>query len=215
MEAKLALLEKHVADLEKIVYKEKVVIPDPVIREEDHINPELIKMMKEKNLWEFSGVRRVPEDYYNRELEYRQKCVGCQKIDQLCKCVLFEVRDCPDPLKKYVCVCIQYVDKIDSGKLSEVISKALGAKCSDITLANEEEAAELTGSKHNAMTPVFMCPSPAYKKYHVTIILSQRIAGIDPTFFWLGGGEVDVKYGIETHKFITTFNPIVADISAK
>jgi hypothetical protein len=215
MEEKLALLEKLVTNLEKIVYKEKVVIPDPVVREEDKINPDLIKMMKEKNLWEFSGVRRVPEDYYTGELEYRKQCLGCQKIDQLCKCVLFEARDCPDPLKKFICVVVQYVDKVDSGKLQAVVSQALGTKVSDISLANEAEAIQLTGSEHNAMTPVFMVPTEEYKKYKVTNILSQKIAAIDPTFFWLGGGEVDVKYGIETRKFITTFKPIVADISAK
>ena len=214
MEAQLDLLEKHISNLEKIVYTEPVVYPNPVVRDEDHIDPDLIKMMKDKNIWQYCGVRRVPADYYEKELEYRQKCVGCQNINQLCKCVLFEARDAPDPLKKYICVCVQYVDKINSNKLNAVISKVLGAKVSDVTLANEEEAAELTGSKHNAMTPVLMRPSQKYSKYHVTVILSEKICGIKPTFFWLGGGEVDVKFGMETHKLITTFKPVVADISA-
>lgn len=210
----LNTLEQHVAALEKIVYKEQVVYPNPPVREEDHIEPEFIQMMKDRKLWEFSGIRRVPADYYEKDLNYRMGCVGCQKIEQLCKCVLFEVKDTPDPLKKFVCICIQYVDNFSSSKLQNVISKILGKNVTDISLAKEDEATELTGSKHNAMTPVFMRPSKAYAKYQVPVILSQKIAALDPHFFWLGGGEVDTKFGIETRKFITTFNPIIADISA-
>ncbi|EAY07066.1 hypothetical protein TVAG_140400 [Trichomonas vaginalis G3] len=214
MDSQLDLLEQHIAQLEQIVYKEKVIYPDPPVREEDHIDPELIKMMKDKNLWSYSGVRRVPADYYQKPLDYRMQCVGCQKIEQLCKCVLFEVKDAPDKNKRFVCLCIQYVDSFSSSKLQAVISKLLGKNVTDIGLADENIATELTGSKHNAMTPVFMRPSKKYETYEVPIILSEKIAALDPHFFWLGGGEIDTKFGIETRKFITTFKPYIADISA-
>lgn len=213
MEEKLNNLEQHIAKLEKAVYKKEMIIPSPPIREEDHIDPELIKMIHDRKLENVTSVRRVPSDYYERELEYRRDCIGAQSTEQLCKCVLFEVKDAPNEINKYACVVIQYIDKIDSLKLTKVISQILGSKVTEVSLAKEEEAYQLSHSEHNAMTPVFMRPSKEFAKYKVPIILTERIAALDPKFFWLGGGEVDVKFGITLTKFITEFKPYVFDIS--
>ena len=161
----------------------------------------------------FCGARRVPPDYYEKDYEYRKTCIGAQSIEQLCKCVLFEVKDSGDPLKRFVCVVVQYVDRIGQKKLLKAVSAALGKKVVDVTMAKEEDAMQLSGSEHNAMTTVLMKPSAAYAKYPVPIILSERIAALDPPFFWLGGGEIDVKFGIETRKFVQVFHPIIFDIS--
>ena len=32
--------------------------------------------------------RRVPEDYYNRTLEYRMECLGAHSIEHLCKSIV-------------------------------------------------------------------------------------------------------------------------------
>ena len=52
-----------------------------------------------------------------------------------------------------------------------------------------------------------------FEKYQVPVILSERIAALNPPFFWLGGGEVDVKFGIDTRKFVEVFHPVIANIS--
>ena len=213
MQEQLELLEKHVSALEKVIFTEPVVIPDPPFRPEDHIDPGLIQMSKDRGLEGFCGARRVPSDYYNRELEYRRNCVGAQSIDQVCKCVIYEIKDSPDPLKKYICFVVQYVDKISTKKLLEISSEVVGKKVQDVSLANEADATNLSGSINNAMTPVYLRPAKGYEKYQVTIILSQKIAALNPQFFWLGGGEVDVKFGINTLKFVTTFKPLIYDIS--
>lgn len=214
MEAKISLLEQHVAKLESLYFPTPVTIPDPPIRPEDHIDPALIQMIKDKNLEGFSGARRVPADYYEKELEYRRNCVGAQKIDQLCKCVLFDIPDAPNPLNRYVCVVVQYIDRISSNKLCHAISQLFNTKIkNDFSVADEKEAAKLSGSQFNAMTPVLLRPSKDMAKYQVPIILSQKIASIDPPFFWLGGGEVDVKFGIDTCKFVQIFNAHIYDIS--
>ena len=213
MEAKIALLERHVAELEAQVFQNKVVIPEPSFIPEQNIDPELIKMSEEKKLMGFCGARRVPADYYEKDFEYRRDCIGAQHINQLTKCVLFEIKDTPDELKKYICVVVQYVDKISQRKLLQVASSVVGKKVVDVTMAKEEEATKLSGSEHNAMTPVFMRPTKEFAKYNVPVILSEKIAALDPPFFWLGGGEVDVKYGIDTRKFVEIFKPIIYNIS--
>lgn len=213
MEAKLQTLEKHVSELEKIIFSKPVIIPDPPFRPEDHIDPGLIQMSKDRHLEGFCAARRVPSDYYQRDLEYRRNCVGAQSIDQLCKCVIYEIKDAPDPLKRFICLVVQYVDKISPSKLQDVATLVCNHRVSDISNAKEEDAVQLSGSINNAMTPVYLRPSKEYQKYHVAVILSEKIVALNPPFFWLGGGEVDVKFGIQTQKFVTTFNPIIYNFS--
>jgi len=215
MEAKIALIEEHISRLEASVYKSKIHIPQPPIKAEDNIDPDLVKMVKDKDLELFSAVRRVPSDYYQRDLEFRMNCLEAHSVEHLCKCVLFEVKDSPNDIQKYICVVVQYVDKVGQGKLLSAASKILGSKVTLMSLAKEDEASELTGSKYNAMTPVLLRPTKAFAKYRIPIILSERIAALAPPFFWLGGGEVDVKFGIDTRKFIKIFKPYIFDISDK
>lgn len=47
----------------------------------------------------------------------------------------------------------------------------------------------LTGFSHNAVTPVGMLE-------RLPIVLSHRIAALQPALFWMGGGEVDLKLGL-------------------
>ena len=213
MAERLAILERHVAALEARVFTQPVVIPEPAFKPEDKIDPALVAMATDKKLIGFCGARRVPKDYYDRDFEYRRNCIDAQSVDQLCKCVLFEAKDAPDPLKRFICVVVQYVDKIGQGRLMEVASRVLGRRVADISMAKEEDAMKLSGSEHNAMTPVLMRPTKEFEKYQVPVILSERIAALNPPFFWLGGGEVDVKFGIDTRKFVEVFHPVIANIS--
>ncbi|CAM6121653.1 unnamed protein product [Calypogeia fissa] len=43
------------------------------------------------------------------------------------------------------------------------------------------------------------------------VILSDAIVKLNPAFFWLGGGEVDLKLGIRTEEFVKMINPFVVD----
>ena len=44
------------------------------------------------------------------------------------------------------------------------------------------------------------------------LLLSDRIALLD--YFWLGAGEVDLKVGMPTKRFIEGFRPTVLDCTA-
>ncbi|KMZ57497.1 Proline--tRNA ligase, partial [Zostera marina] len=41
------------------------------------------------------------------------------------------------------------------------------------------------------------------------VILDEAIVKLKPDFFWLGGGEVDLKLGIRTRQFLKSFKPFV------
>ena len=213
MESKILLLENHIELVENKIFIEKNFIYKPYFQKEDNINEDFLKMMKEKELIEYSAVKRVPVDYYDKDLEYRRQCLNAYSIDHLCKCILFEIKDISNELNKYICVVIQYVDKANQQKLINSISTILNEKIGSVSLAKEDEAIALSGSKYNAMTPVFLRPTKEFEKYQIPIILSKRIASLNPPFFWLGGGEVDVKFGIDTRKFLTIFKPFIFDIS--
>lgn len=45
------------------------------------------------------------------------------------------------------------------------------------------------------------------------VILDEAIVKLDPDFFWLGGGEVDLKLGIRTPQFISAIRPFVVSCS--
>lgn len=63
---------------------------------------------------------------------------------------------------------------------------------------------QLSGYLHNAVTPVGLAtPLP--------IIMSHKIAALKPDFFFLGGGEVDLKVGFKASEFIKQYQPYVVD----
>jgi hypothetical protein len=43
------------------------------------------------------------------------------------------------------------------------------------------------------------------------VILSDAIAKLEPDYFWLGGGEVDLKLGIKTLDFTQIVKPFITD----
>ena len=45
------------------------------------------------------------------------------------------------------------------------------------------------------------------------VIIDEAITKLDEDFFWLGGGEVDLKLGMRTSEFLKAFNPFVVNCS--
>lgn len=50
-------------------------------------------------------------------------------------------------------------------------------------------------------------------KTRLPIIMSHRIHELDPQFFWLGAGEVDLKVGMPVSQFLEAYKPLVIDCS--
>ncbi|KAL2634663.1 hypothetical protein R1flu_006142 [Riccia fluitans] len=160
--------------------------------------------------------KRVPADYYGRSFEERRDLLGASSIDHLCKSIVMVNTQAPDSVKdcsdrnnsKYYLIVIQYTARLNAEKVRQFVyslnNGKLPKKKINMRLAPEAESNALTGFEHNAVTPFGMLTN-------IPVILSDAIVRLQPEYFWLGGGEVDLKLGIRTQDFIRILNPFIAD----
>ncbi|PKI41575.1 hypothetical protein CRG98_038086 [Punica granatum] len=170
-----------------------------------------------------SGVRdfcfkRVPGDYYDRTFEERRDLLGAHSIDHLCKSIVMvntqapaNITDCSDRNNsKYYVVVVQYTARLNAESLKNYLYLLNGGKVPkkkfNMRLAPEETSQMLTGFEHNAVTCIGM-------KTEIPVILDEAIVKLYPDFFWLGGGEVDLKFGIRTSEFIDFARPFIVSCS--
>jgi hypothetical protein len=52
-----------------------------------------------------------------------------------------------------------------------------------------------------------------FKEFPPQVIIDEAITKLDEDFFWLGGGEVDLKLGMPTSQFLNAFRPFVVKCS--
>ncbi|KAL3693182.1 hypothetical protein R1sor_006833 [Riccia sorocarpa] len=160
--------------------------------------------------------KRVPADYYERSFLERRDLLGASSIDHLCKSIVMVNSQAPDNIKdcsdrnnsKYYLIVIQYTARLNAEKVRQFVyslnNGRLPKKKINMRLAPEAESNALTGFEHNAVTPFGMLTN-------IPVILSDAIVRLQPEFFWLGGGEVDLKLGIRTQDFIRILDPFIAD----
>lgn len=163
--------------------------------------------------------KRVPFDYYDQSLESRREILGAPSIHHLCKSIVLvntqapaSVTDCRDRNNsKYYVVVIQYMARLNAENIKNFLyslnNNLISKKKFNLRLAPEEESVKLTGFVHNAVTCVGM-------ETDIPVILDEAITKLDPDFFWLGGGEVDLKLGIRTPQFLNAMKPFVVSCSS-
>ncbi|XP_052141722.1 uncharacterized protein LOC127761469 [Oryza glaberrima] len=162
--------------------------------------------------------RRVPADYYDRALEERRDLLRADSVNQLCKSIVMvntqaaaDVVDCSNPKNsKYYVVVVQYMARLNADSIKNFIyslnEKQIPKKRFNMRLAPEEESLKLTGFVHNAVTCIGM-------ETDIPVIIDEAITKLDKDFFWLGGGEVDLKLGVRTSQFLNAFKPFVVKCS--
>ncbi|KAI5067871.1 hypothetical protein GOP47_0016216 [Adiantum capillus-veneris] len=121
------------------------------------------------------------------------------------------VKDCSDyKNSKFYLVIVQYTARLNADKVKQFVYSLnegrIPKKRFNLRLAPEDEACKLTGYSHNAVTPVGM-------RTKIPIILSDAIMKLWPPFFWLGGGDVDLKLGLNAEEFAKVFEPFITDCS--
>ena len=84
-------------------------------------------------------------------------------------------------------------------------SPSVVTKKISLRLAPLERFETLTGYTTGALTPCG-CKSV------LPIVLALPIAQLQPDFFWMGGGEVNLKMGLRVADFICAYSPVVLDI---
>eukprot|EP01023_Acetabularia_acetabulum_P056421 TRINITY_DN6551_c0_g2_i2.p1 TRINITY_DN6551_c0_g2~~TRINITY_DN6551_c0_g2_i2.p1 ORF type:complete len:280 (-),score=35.23 TRINITY_DN6551_c0_g2_i2:65-904(-) len=175
----------------------------------------LSKELISKGIKNFRFVH-CPEDYYERDLEYRRKILNAPSIFHLCKSLVMEntklhpeAKDCSNPKNsKYYLIICQYGGFPNWDKLHKFLHKLnegnIAKKYFNLRLAGDGTSDELSGYSHNSVTPVcFKSPIP--------IILSEKIANLNPPVFYMGGGEVNLKLGVDVNEFVQAYHPFVVD----
>lgn len=101
---------------------------------------------------------------------------------------------------------MQYISKIKAESVSKWARKLndnqLGKKNFHFRLAPEDVTYQLTGYRHNALTPFLM------NQKNIPLIISSKIVDNDG-FFWLGGGHVDLKLRISVEELIKKYTDYV------
>ena len=163
-------------------------------------------------------LKRAQANYYEISLEQRRDFLGAPSTYHLCKTIIMEntaydESAAADPwYPRHIAVIVQYEARMNAEKIMKFMKdyqnsqspKKLSRKCFHFRLADEGVARELTGYGYNAITPFLM-------KTKVPVLLSKSVLELTPQYFWMGGGEVDLKLGMSVEEFISVVQPLVAD----
>jgi len=153
----------------------------------------------------------TPEDYYSMTLDQRKVIVGCNK-EALCKSVILENTLFDESIKcpiyqRYYLTVVQYVSEFNAEKLAKLlrnyISDRYGIKLTKkqihFRVAKKEVAYEMTGFSFNSIGPYLM------KSEDLLIIFPSKLYEIYPQYFYLGGGELELKVGVCIDDFMRLF----------
>ncbi|PIA35702.1 hypothetical protein AQUCO_03500216v1 [Aquilegia coerulea] len=223
----LAELEKlQLRILERITKLEEEkgfsTVDSPQLNQEDNAvsttESRLTSILGANGVFDFS-FKTVPSDYYDRPLETRQEILNAPSIHHLCKSIVLvntqaheSVTDCSDRNNsKYYVVVVQYSARFNADTVKTFLYSLNNGKIPkkrfNLRLAPEEESLKLTGYKRNGVTCIGM-------KTDIPVILDEAIVKLNPDFFWLGGGEIDLKLGIRTSQFIDLVKPFIVPCSS-
>lgn len=230
MEKSIELLERQFLqineDLDNLTKKVKTLssgistspFKKKEIKNDESYTENVNKLIKycQKNKLQSAVFKKVPSNYYDTPLESRRICLNAATCGHLCKSMIIVNTQCTrdDCLErnnsKYYMIVLQYTTKINSDKIMRLLRELnegkIGKSRFSISLADLGLSEEMTGFKRNAITPIA-------SNTPIPIILSEGIYKLKPNYFWLGGGEVDVKIELSVNEFVKHFNPIIADIS--
>ena len=164
--------------------------------------------------FESAAFAHVRSDYYSLGLAERQRIQSAPSVECLCKSLILENTSCTeagcdDPRNsRFYCIVVQYVASVNSQKIFNFVRELSHGprKAYHFRMASSERALELSGFEHNAVSPVGMACGL------MPIILAREITQLPDDWFWLGGGQVDLKLGFRVSEFVRRFKPFVADI---
>ncbi|KAL5551133.1 hypothetical protein UlMin_001309 [Ulmus minor] len=222
MEEALVELERVQTKILRRISELELSYPPPVPSSSpdttgDDTEARLSSILRTNGVYDFS-FKRVPSDYYDWPLEARRDVLGAASIDHLCKSIVLvntqaqsDVIDCRDRNNsKYYVVVVQYTARFNAETVRNFLytlnNGKIAKKKFNLRLAPEETSIKLTGFEHNAVTCIGM-------KTDIPVILDEAIAKLSPDFFWLGGGEIDLKLGIRTSEFINFVKPFIVSCS--
>ncbi|KAJ5067362.1 ybak/aminoacyl-tRNA synthetase-associated domain-containing protein [Anaeramoeba ignava] len=223
MDSRIEFAEQRIKEIEeklKIKHEIEVTKEDEKILEK--IPEKVLKAIKEKKMK--AKPKYVPSDYYEKTLEKRSKILNAPSINHLCKSIILENIHYEKNLEennllnqkkedellnaKYFLVLVQYSKRLNFAKIANFFRSLLKdeKRKFEFKLAPENISFDLSGFEHNAITPIGM-------NVDLPIIISDSICALSPQFFWMGGGQVDLKLCCSTLEFMNIFHPLIASIT--
>lgn len=136
---------------------------------------------------------RCPDDYYDQPLDYRRKFLNAPSVAHMTKSIVIQ------NLKKdndFICCVLPYARKLDMNRLRD----------NNNVYKLADDCLQVTGYVPNAVTPLGL-------KTNMKIVLDHSISTLNPKEFWLGGGEISLKWNVMLDDFINIFNPTILSIS--
>ena len=148
----------------------------------------------------------VPANYYDLSLMRRAALLAAPSPAHLCKSIIVENTHFAADKEsrwytRHYCVIVQYVSRLDTLRVRDFVRSlngSLSLQHYNFRFAEEKDSVALTGYTHNAITPLL-------SRTDLPIILSHRIAELQPRFLWLGGGHIDVKAGVAVDDILSHF----------
>ncbi|KFK26533.1 hypothetical protein AALP_AA8G261300 [Arabis alpina] len=220
MEAATAELEtlqidilRRISNLESSILPQNSSAPD----DESETVTRLSAILRSGGVNDFS-FKRVASDYYDWPLESRRNVLAASSVDHLCKSIVLvntqassNILDCSDRNNsKYYVVVVQYTARFNADAVKNFLYSLnegkIPKKRFNLRLAPEETSNKLTGFDRNAVTCIGM-------KTDIPVILDEAITKLSPDFFWLGGGEIDLKLGVRTSEFLDFVKPFIVPCS--
>lgn len=196
-------------------------------------DPYAINMLIRALLVGFTDTRfvRCPEDYYDWDLSERRRFLKAPSTKHLTKSIVFEnTRFDGDgdgdgdgkgeqegdersrlSESRYVCCVVGYGDGVDSDMLRKM-GRESGSKDGVLASASKfnfrvaNDCLDISGYERNGVTPLGMRTS-------MPVVLDEKVDKLEPPIFWLGGGQVSLKWMVKVEEFRAVFNPLVARIS--
>jgi prolyl-tRNA editing enzyme YbaK/EbsC (Cys-tRNA(Pro) deacylase) len=167
-------------------------------------------------------VIQADSDYYKLNLEQRKVVLGAHEIDVLCKTIVlentyFDEKYESEYYQRHYMAIVQYTQELHAEKMAKAI-KNYQNENSQHKLSNKyfhfrlaENAFDMTGYRFNCITPYLS------KSEKLKILIPKNLIDIYPQYFWIGGGEIELKVGMSLEDFIKLYNNriIVADYSVK
>lgn len=159
--------------------------------------------------------KRVPKDYYDWPLEKRRAILSAYSTKHLTKSLV--LRDHKHTGEhshngrlegaKYVCVVVQYGRKVDTDLLARAVGEARKKNAAKCNFRLVDDCIGITGYEPGAVTPLNL-------RTEMPVIVDKAISELPQGTFWLGGGEVDVKWRVQWSEFCAAFRPTIGRVSA-
>eukprot|EP00347_Sterkiella_histriomuscorum_P023358 403334949 len=200
---------------EKVVLRE-LTKEEQITESIESINTMLtfLKRLKVNHGLRSIQMARAPREYYAWSLKERKEFLGAPSEYALCKTIIMKNSEYNDEYSndpfypRFIMVIVQYKKSLISQNIANIMKdyqrkhtqlKEIGKKQFKYRLADEADAFELSGYSYNSITPFFM------KNDKLLIILSDDIVKLNPGYFWLGGGRVELKIGVSVEEFMQFF----------